>query len=287
MQTLINVKRMAAASVTILSSMLLTAGLVGSAAYAESPTPPKLPVANSVVNPDAEEDPNDPLVDWSVYVPPTELGAKADARLDTITVTADRWINPQFMDIRNFLRAAPGGSSTFDPRSPEGRSERQRVCSNLKALSTALKCGSARNSPPDSFYDLNIDTVYYSTWALWQDVVTRFGQSVFANQLPANPNPYRNPLDLFTEAFRESVSKCNTETRCIRQVYQFFGATSISLPDLPYIGNINDYVNDYLRVTPFANSLPNSAAGNILQQYGNSTICQKVADDQRQKGCKP
>jgi hypothetical protein len=287
MQTLIGVKRILVASGKIVLSMLLATGFMNNAAYADSKAPPKSPVTNSVVNPNAEEDINDPLVDWSVYVPPSELGAKADEIMDRFVVTADRWVNPSIDGIRDILRLAPNAYGVFDPRSPEGRSERQRVCNNLKSLSNALKCNSARNGPPDSFYDFNIDTVYYSTWALWQDVVTRFGQSVFANQLPASPNVYRNPLDLFTEAFRESVSRCNTETRCIRQVYQFFGATSISLPDLPYIGNINDYVNDYLRVTPFANSLPNSAAGIIMQQYGNSTICQRLADDQRQKGCKP
>jgi hypothetical protein len=285
MQTLKRTKTSAAVSVKSVLT-LLTVGLIGTVAYAEPAAAPKSPVVNSVVNPDAEEDPNDPLVDWSVYVPPSELGAKADEVMDRIIVTGDRWVNPSLSGIRDILRLPAVGSSTFDPRSPEGRSERQRVCGNLMSLSNALKCKSARNSPPESFYSLDVDTSYYTTWALWQDIVTRFAQSIFENQLPASPNAYRNPLDIFTEAFREAVSKCNGETRCIRQVYQFFGATSTSLPDLPYIGNINDIVNDYLRNTPFANSLPNSAAGQIMQQYGNSTICQKLADDQRQKGCK-
>lgn len=226
----------------------------------------------------------DLLVDWSVDVPLSELGSKSDARIDTMIVTADRWINPQWDNIRSFLRGAPNGLSTPSPS--EARSERLRVCTNLAALSKILKCNSVAKAPPRDAAYLNIDQSQYSTWLLWQDTIVNLARSIFENQLPASPAPYRDPLNITSEAFREAVGKCNGESRCIRQVYQFFGAAVTSLPDVPFIGNINDIVNGYLQNTPLAPILDNSPAGTILQQYGNSTICGRVVDDQKQKGCK-
>jgi hypothetical protein len=246
-----------------------------------------LPVVNSEINPEAEVDPNDPLVDWSVYVPRSELGEKADAVLDTIIVIGDRWVNPSPSDIRGFLRGAPSGLNTRDMPEKEVGQERRRICTNLAAVRTILKCSTASAASPTSSNDFNVNTDRYTTYGLWQDVVFRFAQSVFENQMPASPNPYRSPIDLFTEAFRESVSRCNTEARCIRQVYDYFGAASIALPDLPFIGNINDVVNEYLQRTPFGRSLPDSPAGNLLDKYGNNTYCQRLADQQKQMGCKP
>jgi hypothetical protein len=226
----------------------------------------------------------DLLVDWSVDVPLSQLGSKADQVMDRIIVTGDRWINPQFTDIRNFLRGAPNGSSTPSPS--EARPERLRVCTNLAALSKILKCNSVEKEPPRDASYLNIDQSQYSTWLLWQDTIVNLARSIFENQLPASPTPYRDPLNITSEAFREAVGKCNTESRCIRQVYQYFGAAATSLPDVPFIGNINDIVNSYLQATPLAPVLGNSPAGTILQRYGNNTICGRIVDDQKQKGCK-
>lgn len=230
---------------------------------------------------DMPEEEADQFVDWSVDVPVSELGSKADQAMERFIVTADRWINPQFMDIRNFLRGAPNGSST-----PEPTSERRRVCSNFAALSAAAKCKSTEAAPPGNILELNINYSEYTTWLLWQDTLLNFARSIFDNQLPVNPNPYRAPLNIASEAFREAVGKCNTESRCIRQVYQFFGAAVTSLPDLPYIGNINDLVNGYLGAIGLPPSLGNSPAGTILQRYGNNTFCQIIKDDANSRGCK-
>lgn len=230
---------------------------------------------------DMPEEEADQFVDWSVYVPLSELGSKADQVMDRIIVTGDRWINPQFTDIRNFLRGAPNGSNT-----PEPTSERRRVCSNFAAVSAIAKCNSVQKAPPDNINQLDINFSEYTTWLLWQDTVLNFARGIFENQLPVNPNPYRDPINIASEAFREAVGKCNTESRCIRQVYQYFGAATTSLPDVPFIGNINDIVNGYLGAIGLPPSLGNSPAGTILQRYGNNTFCQILSRDASQRGCR-
>jgi hypothetical protein len=250
----------------------LAIGFLGSIALAESTAPPKLPVANSEINPDAEVDPNDPIL--PVY-------EKADVVLDTIIVIGDRWVNPSNTDLRGFLNRSPNGYGVRELRASEiPRNEKNRICTNIKAIQTILKCSTAARSSPNSVNDLYIPEDY-STRTFWDSTIRDFATSLYRN-----PPPTLAARESATsDVFRAAAATCNQESRCVREVYRYFGVSTVSLPDIPIIGNINDFINQYLSLTPSGSRFENSEMGRVVDSYGKAQYCEALNAESSRNRC--
>jgi hypothetical protein len=278
MQTLKRTKTSAAVSVKYVLT-LLTVGLISTVAHAEPAAAPKSPVVNSVVNPDAEEDPNDPIL--PVY-------EKADEVMDRIIVTGDRWVNPSNTGFRNFLDRSPNGYGVTEVRLSEmAREEKQRICGNIVKLISFFQCNSSAKGPPTDASSLPFDSGSYSSYIAWQDIALQFARDVYDAKYPG-PN---GNFDAATNAYRGSLERCNQMLLCIRDVQRFFGVSSVSLPDIPGItigpvsitGNVNDIVNASLGI--MRGGINSSDAGQVVSKFTNALVCGLVTQQENRFHC--
>jgi hypothetical protein len=250
MQTLIDVERLSATSSKMILSLLLATGVVGNIAYAESVAVPKSPAVNSVVNPDAEDDPNDPIL---------PVFEKADEVMDTIIVRGDRWVNPSNTDLRNLLDRSPNGYGVTDVRLSEmAREEKLRICGNIARVFSFYQCSAVAGGPPTDASSMPFDYLSYGSYLAWQDIALQFARDVYDAKYPG-PN---GNFDAATIAYRGSLERCNPIVACVRDVQRFFGLSSVS-----------------------RTGINGSDAGKVVSKFGNAFVCSLVTQQQNRFRC--
>jgi hypothetical protein len=163
---------------------------------------------------------------------------------------------------------------------PDDRSEARRnmKCKYLKSVESTYQCKSVASTSPTSFTSLQIDPLFSTAEFIWQAPLMRLATYAFNTEVR---NDQRNAA---VTAYTEAIGLCKQDGRCLRQVTQFFGITTVMIPDeVPW--GVGGLINDLLNKTPAGNSLESSAAGKLLNKFGNAKVCKEIAYELDKNTC--
>jgi hypothetical protein len=126
---------------------------------------------------------------------------------------------------------------------------------------------------------LSIDAYYTTAPLVWDAPIVELARNIYYGS--------RNIQADAGRAYRASIEACKQDTRCLTQVAQFFGLTSVAIPvDTPY--GLSNIINDLLRWADpgiAIDSLTNSAANKLFNKFNNGSICKLISDSKDKNLC--
>lgn len=199
------------------------------------------------------------------------VSAQAEQFVETIAVT-DLWYRPG-----GFTWAfGPSGSGSSGGGNEEAivanELARQQRCTNIRAAWNSLKCAQKATSAPQSTYDLGIPS-QYPTQTLWGSVVLAYTYDLFVNMPDTNTARASGQ-----QAARDSLAACQGVAQCQAEVFQYFGMTTVTAPNLGSIGDVNALINALINtISGGGVGFAASEAGKVTSKYYGLFVCQGVA----------
>jgi hypothetical protein len=170
-----------------------------------------------------------------------------------------------------------GGGGQEKP--PNDKGPDSPKCKELASAGRGLGCGGKPATSEPSFLSDIQASNYYSTAVLWSAPLIALAKAIY------NTPDMRNAPVLVATAYRDSIDACKQNITCVNQVTQFFGITTIPVPESTLPFQLVPIINELLRLTPVANSPADSAAGSLVNQFSNGFVCKRVADEKEKYQC--
>ena len=149
---------------------------------------------------------------------------------------------------------------------------RRERCTNIRAAWNSLKCVQKALSEPQNTYDLAIPSQCPSS-QLWGNVMLAYAYNLFVNM----PDTI-TARAAGQQAARDSLAACMGVVQCQAEVFQYFGMTSVTVPNLGAIGDVNALLNTLVNtISGGGVGFGGSEAGKVTSKYYGLFACQGVA----------
>lgn len=155
----------------------------------------------------------------------------------------------------------------------------ERNCPVVAKSKLALSCGGKATAPPTNTASLSIDDKRFPSMLYWGPNI-RDSMTGWYNI----SDIYLDRSDPARTAIMAAATSCGQDAACNREVAVFFGRDIVSVPNLPYVGDLNELINNYYRrVGSTANLV--SSYDQLVNRYAGGAVCKALNDAELRTGC--